>query len=133
MGVSVIISFIYEWEMALLILSIAPVLALRGMIETTKLTITNLISLSLILFYKVATEAVENIQTIVSLAREKAFEQTYEEMLQTQHRNTMKKAQIVRSCYAFSHACVYFAYAVGFRFGAYLIQAGQMTSEGMFM
>ena len=48
-------------------------------------------------------------------------------------RNTLKKAQIIGICYAFSHAFVYFAYAVGFRFGTYLIQAGRMTPEGMFM
>ena len=40
----------------------------------------------IILFYKIATEAVENIRTIMSLTREKAFEQMYEETLQTQHR-----------------------------------------------
>lgn len=37
MGLSVIISFIYGWEMTLLILSIAPVLALTGMIETASM------------------------------------------------------------------------------------------------
>ncbi|XP_069852221.1 ATP-binding cassette sub-family B member 5 isoform X4 [Dipodomys merriami] len=81
----------------------------------------------------IATEAVEHIRTIVSLTREKAFEQVYEETLQTQHRNSLKKAQIIGSCYAFSHAFVYFAYAAGFRFGVYLVQAGRMTPEGMFI
>lgn len=38
MGLSVIISLIYGWEMTLLILSIAPVLALTGMIETSAMT-----------------------------------------------------------------------------------------------
>ncbi|VTJ86467.1 Hypothetical predicted protein, partial [Marmota monax] len=38
MGLSVIISLVYGWEMTLLILSIAPVLALTGMIETTVVT-----------------------------------------------------------------------------------------------
>ena len=48
-------------------------------------------------------------------------------------RNTLKKAQIIGICYAFSHAFVYFAYAAGFLFGTHLIQAGRMTPEGMFM
>ncbi|XP_047703316.1 ATP-binding cassette sub-family B member 5 [Prionailurus viverrinus] len=134
MGLSVIISFIYGWEMTLLILSIAPILALTGMIEATAMTgFANKDKQEFKRAGKVATEAVGNIRTIVSLTREKAFERTYEEMLQTQHRNTLKKAQIVGSCYAFSHAFVYFAYAVGFRFGVYLIQAGRMTPEGMFI
>ncbi|XP_073754677.1 ATP-binding cassette sub-family B member 5 isoform X3 [Callorhinus ursinus] len=134
MGLSIIISFIYGWEMTLLILSIAPVLALTGMIETTAMTgFANKDKQQLKHAGKIATEAVENIRTVVSLTREKAFEQAYEETLQMQHRNTLKKAQIFGSCYAFSHAFVYFAYAVGFRFGAYLIQAGRVTPEGMFV
>ncbi|XP_054547892.1 ATP-binding cassette sub-family B member 5 [Talpa occidentalis] len=134
MGLSVIISFIYGWEMTLLILSIAPVLALTGMIETAAMTgFANRDKQELQHAGKIATETVENIRTIVSLTREKAFEQTYEETLQTQHRNTLKKAQIIGSCYAISHAFVYFAYAAGFRYGAYLIQAGRMTPEGMFI
>ncbi|KAM8771060.1 ATP-binding cassette sub-family B member 5 [Rhynchonycteris naso] len=134
MGLSVVIALIYGWEMTLLIMSIAPVLALTGMIETSAMTgFANKDKQELKHSGKIATEAVENIRTIVSLTREKAFEQTYEETLQIQHRNTLKKAQIVGSCYAFSHAFVYFAYAVGFRFGVYLIQAGRMTPEGMFI
>nr|XP_010982971.1 ATP-binding cassette sub-family B member 5 [Camelus dromedarius] len=134
MGLSVIISFIHGWEMTLLILSIAPVLALSGMIETAAMTgFANKDKQELKRAGKIATEAVENIRTIVSLTREKAFEQMYEEMLQTQHRNTLKKAQITGVCYAFSHAFVYFAYAAGFRFGTYLIQSGRMTPEGMFI
>ncbi|XP_036182886.1 ATP-binding cassette sub-family B member 5 [Myotis myotis] len=134
MGLSIIVSFIYGWEMTLLILSIAPVLALTGMIETSAMVgFANKDKQDFKHAGKIATEAVENIRTIVSLTREKAFEQKYEETLQTQHRNTLKKAQIIGICYAFSHAFVYFAYAVGFRFGVYLIQAGRMTPEGMFI
>ncbi|XP_014989383.2 ATP-binding cassette sub-family B member 5 [Macaca mulatta] len=134
MGLSVIISFLYGWEMTLLILSIAPILAMTGMIETAAMTgFANKDKQELKHAGKIATEAVENIRTIVSLTREKAFEQMYEEMLETQHRHTSKKAQIIGSCYAFSHAFIYFAYAAGFRFGAYLIQAGRMTPEGMFI
>ncbi|XP_004464362.4 ATP-binding cassette sub-family B member 5 [Dasypus novemcinctus] len=133
MGLSVIISFIYGWELTLLILSIAPVLALTGMIETAAMTgFANKDKQELKRAGKIATEAVENIRTIVSLTREKAFEQMYEEILQTQHRNALKKAQIFGSCYAFSHAFVYFAYAAAVRLGAHLIQAGRMTPEGMF-
>uniref|UniRef100_A0A8C9BYM3 ABC transmembrane type-1 domain-containing protein n=1 Tax=Phocoena sinus TaxID=42100 RepID=A0A8C9BYM3_PHOSS len=126
MGLSVIISFIYGWEMTLLILSIAPVLALTGMIEMAAMTgFANKDKQEL-------KHAGKNIRTTVSLTREKAFGQMYEETLQTQHRNTLKKAQIIGICYSLSHAFLYFAYAACFRFGAYLIQAGRMTPEGMF-
>ncbi|KAM5271800.1 ATP-binding cassette sub-family B member 5 [Ctenodactylus gundi] len=134
MGLSVIISLIYGWEMTLLMLSIAPVLVLTGMIETAAVTgFANKDKQELKHGGKIITEAVENIHTIVSLTREKVFEEMYEETLQTQHRHTLKKAQVLGSCYAFSHAFVYFAYAAGFQFGVYLVQAGRMTPEGMFI
>ncbi|XP_027272219.1 ATP-binding cassette sub-family B member 5 isoform X3 [Cricetulus griseus] len=133
MVLSILISFIHGWEMTLLILSFAPVLAVTGMIETAAVAgFANKDKQELKRAGKIATEAVENIRTIVSLTREKAFEQMYEKTLQTQHRNALKRAHITGSCYAVSHAFVYFAHAAGFRFGAYLIQAGRMTPEGMF-
>ncbi|KAI4543846.1 hypothetical protein MG293_006640 [Ovis ammon polii] len=120
--------------LAIDIAQIQGMMDVNGMIETAAMTgFANKDKQELKRAGKIATEAVENIRTIMSLTREKTFEQMYEETLQTQHRNTLKKAQIIGICYAFSHAFVYFAYAVGFRFGTYLIQAGRMTPEGMFI
>ncbi|XP_067417766.1 ATP-binding cassette sub-family B member 5 [Emydura macquarii macquarii] len=133
MGLSAIISFIYGWEMTLLILVMAPVLAVTGMLETSALIgFANQDKKELQQAGKVATEAVENIRTVVSLTRENTFEQMYEENLQKPYRNAQKKAQIYGSCYAFSQAFMYFTYAAGFRFGAYLITVGRMTPEGVF-
>ncbi|EDL33483.1 mCG119594, partial [Mus musculus] len=134
MSLSILISFIYGWEMTLLILSFAPVLAVTGMIQTAAMAgFANRDKQALKRAGKIATEAVENIRTVVSLTRERAFEQMYEETLQTQHRNALKRAHITGCCYAVSHAFVHFAHAAGFRFGAYLIQAGRMMPEGMFI
>ncbi|XP_028629035.1 ATP-binding cassette sub-family B member 5 [Grammomys surdaster] len=134
MSLSVLISFVYGWEMTLLLLSFAPVLAVTGMIQTAAMAgFANKDRQELKRAGKIATEAVENIRTVVSLTREKAFEQMYEETLQTQHRNALKRAHITGCCYAVSHAFVHFTYAAGFRFGAYLIQTGRMMPEGMFI
>ncbi|XP_075413697.1 ATP-binding cassette sub-family B member 5 [Tenrec ecaudatus] len=134
MGVSAIVSFIYGWEMTLLILIIAPVLALTGIIETAAMIgFANKDKQELKHAGKIATEALENIRTVVSLTREKAFEQMYDETLQIQHRSALKKAQIFGSCYAFSHAFLFFSYAASFCLGAHLVQAGRMTSEGVFV
>nr|BAE24153.1 unnamed protein product [Mus musculus] len=87
MSLSILISFIYGWEMTLLILSFAPVLAVTGMIQTAAMAgFANRDKQALKRAGKIATEAVENIRTVVSLTRERAFEQMYEETLQTQHR-----------------------------------------------
>ncbi|KYO26786.1 ATP-binding cassette sub-family B member 5 isoform X1 [Alligator mississippiensis] len=134
MGLSIIISFIYGWEMTLLILVIAPVLTVTGMLEVSALTgFANRDKKEMQRAGKVAIEAVENIRTVASLTRERAFEKMYEENMQKPYRNAQKKAQIYGSCYAFSQAFLYFTYAAGFRFGAYLITAGRMTPEGVFV
>ncbi|XP_019364084.1 PREDICTED: ATP-binding cassette sub-family B member 5 [Gavialis gangeticus] len=113
MGLSIIISFIYGWEMTLLILVIAPVLTVTGMLEVSALTgFANRDKKEM----QRAGKLVHGFYTNVVCCR-----------------NAQKKAQIYSSCYAFSQAFLYFTYAAGFRFGAYLITAGRMTPEGIFV
>ncbi|XP_077712710.1 ATP-binding cassette sub-family B member 5 isoform X7 [Canis aureus] len=54
--------------------------------ENSTGALTSILAIDIAQIQGIATEAVENIRTIVSLTREKAFEQTYEETLQAQHR-----------------------------------------------
>ncbi|XP_029444910.1 ATP-binding cassette sub-family B member 5-like isoform X2 [Rhinatrema bivittatum] len=134
MGLSVIIAFAYGWEMTLLILAMAPVLAMAGLLETRALSgFANRDKKQLQSAGKVATEAVENIRTVVSLTRERAFEEMYNENLQKPFRNAQKKAQTYGCCFAFSQAFLYFTYAAGYRFGAYLITIGRMNIEEVFL
>ncbi|XP_030057521.1 ATP-binding cassette sub-family B member 5 isoform X2 [Microcaecilia unicolor] len=134
MGLSIILAFIYGWEMSLLIMAMAPVLAVAGMLETRALTgFANRDKKQLQSAGKIATEAVENIRTVASLTRESAFEEMYDEKLQMPFRNSQTKAQIYGFCFAFSQAFLYFTYAAGYRFGAYLLTIGRMDTEGVFL
>ncbi|KAE8288797.1 Multidrug resistance protein 1 [Larimichthys crocea] len=133
LATGIIIAFVNGWELTLLIIAVVPIVALASTVEM------NMLSghaaedkKELEASGKVATEAIDNIRTVVSLTREPDFESLYQEKLVVPYENSQKKAHVYGLTFSFGQAMVYFTYAACFRFGAFLITKGRMTVEGVF-
>lgn len=115
LGTSIIISFVYGWQLTLLILVVVPILAVAGAAEVRLLTghaaedkkelekagkvfvsgggdlrLFNAFVPSRLFptgfLLQIATEAIENIRTVVSLTREPTFEVLYKENISGPHK-----------------------------------------------
>ncbi|XP_044151680.1 ATP-dependent translocase ABCB1-like isoform X5 [Bufo gargarizans] len=130
---TVIICFVFGWQLMLLILAFIPFVA--GIMIIEQRSIASHASKShkaLKEAGRISTEVVENIRTVVSLTREDVFYQKYNAILSEPHRDAFWKAPIHGLGYGIEEVLPYFLCAALFSFGAWLIALCYIQTQNVF-
>ncbi|XP_076019746.1 ATP-dependent translocase ABCB1-like [Genypterus blacodes] len=134
LGTSIIICFAIGWELTLLVLCMVLFIAAPGTIQMKLLSgYAAKDKKELEKAGKIAAEAIENIQTVVSLTREAKFESLYQECLGVAYKNSQKRAHVHALTFAFTRAMNFFAHGGNYRFGAWLIATGRRDFESVIL
>uniref|UniRef100_UPI00358EA8DA ATP-dependent translocase ABCB1-like isoform X2 n=1 Tax=Myxine glutinosa TaxID=7769 RepID=UPI00358EA8DA len=134
LATGIILAFIHGWQLTLLVLAMIPVIAVSTFIQFR--TLSGHVGKSkdaLEEAGKVATEAVANIRTVVSLTREQVFYDLYMSKLSVIYRQNLRSSPVNGLSYGFSQCTIFFIDAAIFRFGAWLIANGHTTFENFFI
>ncbi|KAG0292687.1 Multidrug resistance protein 1 [Linnemannia gamsii] len=126
-------AFRASWQMALIILAAVPVIGLGEYLEVAALTgFGGKTRKAYEKSGQVAGEAIANIRTVVSLAKEDVFEARYFEVTREPHKYAVNKALFASFGYAMSVSVAFWSNSLGFYGGYRLVEAGIITWSKMF-
>ncbi|KAE9553369.1 hypothetical protein FO519_003432 [Halicephalobus sp. NKZ332] len=130
---SVVIGFIYGWQLALILLAIIPLILASGYFEM-QMSFGKAMrdTESLEGAGKIASEAVENIRTVQGLNKQLIFHEKYIQHLQDPFKQNMKQAHIYGGVFAFSQSVMFFMYAISFYLGSIFVNDGSMDPVAVY-
>ncbi|KAI9182898.1 hypothetical protein H9P43_003810 [Blastocladiella emersonii ATCC 22665] len=133
MGCGVALAFYYSWQMTLTVLAAVPFLALGSYLEAA--VTTGAVGKSRLAYGAAAQracDAIQNIATVKSLARERDFADGYLENIKAPYRIGVRKALIGSWGFGYSQAVQFLLYAVCFGVGYLFVRDGVITSADLF-
>ncbi|XP_053548248.1 ATP-dependent translocase ABCB1-like [Bombina bombina] len=131
---AIIIAFVHGWQLTLLILACIPLMIGANFIRMKSMAgHASKDQKALEEAGRISTEAVENIRTVVSLTREQAFYDRYNESLRGPYEDALRKAPIYGITFGISQSMNFFINAAVFRFGAWLIAHCYTQFENVFI
>ncbi|KAI1321286.1 Multidrug resistance protein 1 [Mortierella claussenii] len=133
MAVGLGFAFAATWQMTLIILAAVPIIGLGQYLEIAALSgFGEKTRKAYEKSGQVAGEAITNIRTVVSLAKEDTFEARYFEVTKEPHKYARNKALYASFGFAMSQAVAYWSYSIGFYGGYRLVESGIITFTQMF-
>lgn len=130
---ALIIAFTFGWKLAIILVIGVPIIAgaaykqLTIMQKNQKQEIEYMDEAT-----QFATETISSIKTVQGLAQELMFVSQYENSLDDPIKAAKKRAFSFAIIYAVSQAVIYVMYSVSFRYGAYLVEIGDMSATNIY-
>ncbi|XP_034242655.1 ATP-dependent translocase ABCB1-like isoform X2 [Thrips palmi] len=130
---ALLIAFLFGWKLALLLVVAVPFIAGASYQQMMILRRNQRRDAELMNeAARVASESVSNIRTVQALGKERLFFELYLGYLSAPFAEAKKQAYIYSIVFALSQAVIYMMYAGAFRFGAYLIEIGDMAPTDVY-
>ncbi|KAF9092990.1 Multidrug resistance protein 1 [Mortierella sp. GBA35] len=126
------LSFNQSWRLSLVILALIPFLAASQYFAIAALTgFSTKTKKAYEQSGRVANEAIANIRTVVTLAKESNFEDKYYNVTKEPHTFALRRAYIGSLGYALSQGIMFWTYAIGFYAGHRFVLANMLTYEDL--
>ncbi|XP_074654241.1 ATP-dependent translocase ABCB1-like [Tubulanus polymorphus] len=128
-----VIGFIYGWKLTLLLIAAVPLMSLAGYAQMRAMGVDQKKDSKLLEEAgEIATESIENVRTVQGLTLEVRMYGYYQDKLLIPYKKNLRGAFLGGFSYAFSQAIVFFIYGGAFRFGAYLVEMGDMEPTNVY-
>ncbi|TPP58268.1 Multidrug resistance protein 1 [Fasciola gigantica] len=128
---SLVITFIYSWQLTLLMLAFYPLFVLTGMIQIQRMSGGNSKKTD-ITSTRVAQEAISSDRTLFTLTLEDYFYSRYESSLLHNKKSNLKKMAVYAVLFSLTQAGPMFCFAAAFALGAYLVGRHDITMLAVF-
>ncbi|TGZ75633.1 hypothetical protein CRM22_000267 [Opisthorchis felineus] len=129
--ISIVVAFIYSWQLALLVLGFAPVLVLSGMLQVKRMQGGDGTSVSLFAM-KIAQEALSAEKTVFAFNLEDYFYKRFGNALQSNLKSELKDNLVTSLVFALTQSIMMFCFAASMSLGAYLLNQNSLTLVGLF-
>ncbi|UJR08519.1 hypothetical protein I4U23_012782 [Adineta vaga] len=133
---ALVISFIAGWKLTLVILCFTPLMVFTGIIQGQQFSKASGNKKSATSDAedggKQATQAIENIRTVVSLHQEDRFIRLYKEAFDRDFRNRMLYLHYIAFANALANSLMYFIHATSFGYGITLVKSKEMEFASVF-
>ncbi|XP_060833694.1 ATP-dependent translocase ABCB1-like isoform X2 [Rhopalosiphum padi] len=133
LSAAIIIAFTFGWKFAIILVIGVPIIAGAAykqliIVQKSKKRDFEVMDKA----NRISSETISSIKTVQGLAQELMFVSQYENSLKDPFKTVKKQAYSFAIMYAVSQAVIYGMYSVSFRYGAYLVEIGDMSATDIY-